>query len=163
MNSQIARLESKEESARRKYSTSSPKGVWIVSSLDDNQETYMVRKMKKFMRSNNFNRKQASKLLRKKKQSRKVWCFNCDKEGHIKENCLKFKKKGKENTNEKAQPKSKVHNLKATWDDTSKESKSKQTVGLAFMTIHNEVENKDNTSSDESQEGREHHHSRQIR
>lgn len=64
------------------------------------------------MRSNNFNRKQASKLLRKKKQSRKY--FNCDKEGHIKENCPKLKKKGKEKTKEKAQPKSKVRNLKAT-------------------------------------------------
>lgn len=45
MNSRVVGLESKEESARRKYSTSSPKGVRIVSSLDDDQETYMVRKM----------------------------------------------------------------------------------------------------------------------
>lgn len=51
-----------------------------------------------------------SKLLRKKK----VRCFNWDK-GHIKDQCLNLKKKGKE----KVQPKSKVKNLKATWSDTS--------------------------------------------
>lgn len=45
---------------------------------------------------------------------------------------------------------SNLHNLKAIWDDTSEELQSEQIASLAFMAIHNEVEDKDSNSSDES-------------
>lgn len=44
----------------------------LHSSFEDYQKAYMIRKMKNFFKSNNFDNKQVSKLLKKKKQSRKV-------------------------------------------------------------------------------------------
>lgn len=61
-------------------------------SMDDNHEAYLVRKMKKLLNSNKFEKKQANMLLHKKK---KVRCFNYNEEGHIKKNCPKFKNKKK--------------------------------------------------------------------
>lgn len=89
-----------------------------------------------------------NKLLWKKK---KVRCFNCNEEDHIKDKCPKFKKKSKE----KAQPKLKVRNLKLTWRGTSSSKDSKEElkhkVGLAFVAIHKGVEDRENNSSNKSQ------------
>lgn len=52
-------------------------------SLNSNKESYLVRKIKKILKSNNFDKRQANRLLRKKK----VRCFNCDEE-----HCPKHKK-----------------------------------------------------------------------
>lgn len=63
--------------------------------MDSDQEAYLIRKIKKFFKANDFDKKQVTKLF-KKKQKLKVRCFNCDEENHIKENCPKLKKKTKE-------------------------------------------------------------------
>lgn len=41
------------------------------TSLDEDQEAYLVRKKNKHFKVNNFDRKQASKLLKKKQKEKK--------------------------------------------------------------------------------------------
>ncbi|XP_074586962.1 serpin-ZXA-like [Curcuma longa] len=71
---------------------------------------------------------------------RTVKCYNCDEDGHIKENCPKLKNKKKD-----SQAKKKA--LKATWDDTSSDdSEHEEYAGLALMASHQEEDDEESTS-----------------
>lgn len=52
-----------------------PKKTDLDSLMDGNHAAYLVRKMKKLLNSNKFDRKQTNKLLYKKKKFR---CFDYD-------------------------------------------------------------------------------------
>lgn len=116
------------------------KELELDTSLDSNQEAYMVREMKKFFKSKIF--LTGNKLYKiVKEEAKKIGkMLYCDKKGHILENCPKPKNIIKEKGKDKAPTKPKQRNLKAIWDDFSKDSKSKQTASLTFMAIPNDKE-----------------------
>ena len=83
-----------------------------TSSEKDDEFAMLTREFKKYLRKKNFSRQRDFKKNDGKK-SKEVICFECDKPGHIRNECPRLKFKGK-GANEKKKT------FKATWDDSSK-------------------------------------------
>ncbi|MCQ7222070.1 CCHC-type zinc finger protein, partial [Salmonella enterica] len=71
------------------------------ASMNSEQEVYMVRKMRKEFKSFNTNKSHARKSSRHKSRTRRIICYNCQEEGHMRDECPLLKKKREKKEKEK--------------------------------------------------------------
>ncbi|GAV57172.1 zf-CCHC domain-containing protein/UBN2 domain-containing protein [Cephalotus follicularis] len=131
----------------------------LIGSLMTHYIALITSQFKKFLKSQKGKKTFKKKFSKNEESSKKEesTCYECKKQGHLKNECPNLKKK--EQLKKSKEQSKKKKSFVATWDDSdslsSKEESDEEVVNLALMSMDEEEEDEVNFSFDEFQDAYE--------